>query len=118
MQSVAGELSEDVSVLQRAAQDCVDNTDGDPAAASSSQKVQACAQQIQAAIEQVQAVISAMQQELDDIQAAVVFTECNENQKRLITEYVSALKAFSGSVLWDYYQKLSPMFFEWVQQQS
>lgn len=48
----------------------------------------------------------------------IVFTECNENQKRLITEYVSALKAFSGSVLWEYYQKLSPMFFEWVQQQS
>lgn len=70
LQSVAGQLSEDVSVLQRAGQDCVDNTDGDPAAASSSQKVQACAQQIQAAIEKIQAVIQAMQQEIEEIEQA------------------------------------------------
>lgn len=70
LQTVSGQLSEDVTVLQRAGQDCVDNTEGDPAAESSSQKVQACAQQIQAAIEQVQAVIAAMQQELEEIQAA------------------------------------------------
>lgn len=75
LQSVSRELGEDVTVLQRAAQDCVDNTDGDPAAASSSQKVQACASQIQAAIEQVQAVISAMQQELEDIQTAAAKAE-------------------------------------------
>lgn len=70
LQSVAAELQEDVAVLERAGQDCVDNCEGDPAAERSAAKVNNCAQQISAAIEQVQSVIQAMQQELEEIQEA------------------------------------------------
>ena len=47
-----------------------------------------------------------------------VYTDCDERQKKLLAEYVTALKTFSGSVLWEFYMKLSPMFFEWVPQQN
>lgn len=47
----------------------------------------------------------------------IAYTECDDTQKKLLAEYVTALKTFSGPVLWEFYRKLSPMFFEWAQQQ-
>lgn len=70
LQKVSSELTEDVDVLRRAGDDCVDNTDGDPAAQASSQKVKECAQKIEAEIETVQKVIAALQEELEEIEAA------------------------------------------------
>ena len=48
----------------------------------------------------------------------LVYKDCDEGQKKLLVEYMNALKTFSGPVLWAFYNKLSPMFFEWAQQQS
>jgi hypothetical protein len=47
----------------------------------------------------------------------LVYTECDDTQKKMLAEYVTALKTISGSVLWEFYNKLSPMFFEWVKRQ-
>lgn len=66
----AGQAEEQCSVMESAGKDCVDNTDGDPAAERSSEKLQGCVGNIRGALSDVEGVISALQQELDDIREA------------------------------------------------
>ena len=70
LQTISGELSDDISVLQRAGEDCVDNTDNDPAAVSSKEKVDSCVQKLQAQLETIANVITALQEEIEAIQEA------------------------------------------------
>ncbi len=43
-----------------------------------------------------------------------VFQDCNEEQKQLLKDYLDNLFTISGEVLWDYYNRLFPSFFEWA----
>lgn len=42
------------------------------------------------------------------------FEDCNEEQKQLLKDYLDNLFIISGEILWDYYKKLFPSFFEWA----
>jgi len=43
-----------------------------------------------------------------------VFKDCNEEQQQLLKEYLDNLFTISGEILWDFYKKLFPSFFEWA----
>ena len=43
------------------------------------------------------------------------YLECNDEQKKLVQEYLVCLEIFSGPILWKFYQELFPAFFEWAQ---
>lgn len=45
------------------------------------------------------------------------YFECSDEQKMIVREYLKSLETISGSVLWGFYQKLWPSFFEWAQRQ-
>lgn len=70
LQSFISDLGESVSKMQSAGQDCVDNTENDPAAESCNAKIQECCSKVQNAAESIQGVIAALQQELAKIQEA------------------------------------------------
>ena len=70
LQTFMTEVEEQCSVLESAGSDCVDNTDGDPAAEKANAKLQKCISDIRATLETIQGIISALQQELEDIRAA------------------------------------------------
>lgn len=70
LQSFVSNIGEQCQVMTSAGADCVDNTDGDPAAEKSNAKLQDCVGKIRSASEQIQGVISALQQELEDIREA------------------------------------------------
>ena len=70
LQEFVSEVSEQCDVMSSAGADCVDNTDGDPAAEKSNAKLQECVRNIQSATESIQGIISALQQELEDIREA------------------------------------------------
>lgn len=42
------------------------------------------------------------------------YSECNDEQKKAVKEYVSCLEVFSGPVVWKFYQDLFPSFFDWA----
>lgn len=42
------------------------------------------------------------------------YSECNDEQKEAVKEYVSCLEVFSGPVVWKFYQDLFPSFFDWA----
>lgn len=70
LQRFKQEAEEQCMVMQSAGTDCVDNTDGDPAAVSANNKLQQCVGGIRAALESVQGIIMALQQELEETKAA------------------------------------------------
>ena len=70
LQKFSSEAAEQCSVMASAGQDCVDNTDGDPAAVRSNEKLQKCVSGIRGALDDIQGIIAALQQELEDIREA------------------------------------------------
>ena len=70
LQKFAAAAEEQCTVMQSAGQDCVDNTNGDPAAERSNGKLQKCVGDIRSALGSVQSIASALQQELEEIRAA------------------------------------------------
>lgn len=67
LQTYVSQVGEVCGVMESAGTDCVDNTDGDPAAAKSNEKLQKCVGKIRAATESIQGIIAALQQEIDEI---------------------------------------------------
>ncbi len=67
LQNFMSQVSENCQVMADAGQDCVDNTEGDPAAAKAAAKLQRCIGKIRGTFEQIQDIITALQRELDDI---------------------------------------------------
>ncbi len=70
LQTFLTEAGEQCDVMQAAGEDCVDNTEDDPAAAGANAKIQKCVGDIRARFEDIQSIIAALQQELEDIKAA------------------------------------------------
>lgn len=70
LQTYVSQVDEECGVLESAGSDCVDNTDGDPAASKSNEKLQQCVGKVRAATESIQKIIEALQQELEDIREA------------------------------------------------
>ena len=70
LQKFVSEAGEQCDVLRSAGEDCVDNTDNDPAAAKASAAVNKCASEIGQSLEEIQDVIKALQEELEAIREA------------------------------------------------
>lgn len=70
LQKFNRDTGEQCSVMESAGQDCVDNTDGDPAAEKSNGKLKKCVGNIRGALEDIQGIAAALQQELEDIREA------------------------------------------------
>lgn len=70
LQKFQSEMEEQCSVMESAGQDCVDNTDGDPAAERSNGRLQKCVGDIRGALKNIQGIAAALQQELEDIKEA------------------------------------------------
>lgn len=70
LQTFISNLDEQCTVMQQAGIDCVDNTDGDPAAGSANTKLQQCVGKIRENSETISGIIAALQQELEDIREA------------------------------------------------
>jgi len=70
LQKFSSDTAEQCSVMESAGKDCVDNTEGDPAAEKSNGKLQRCVGNIRNALGDIQGIAAALQQELDDIRAA------------------------------------------------
>lgn len=62
--------SEACSLLERAGQDAVDNTDGDPAAKNSNDMIKSCSSNIRSQFKNIQGIIVALQDELEAIREA------------------------------------------------
>lgn len=70
LQTYVSQVEDECGVMESAGNDCVDNTDGDPAASKSNGKLQQCVGKIRAATGSIQGIIAALQQELEDIKIA------------------------------------------------
>lgn len=70
LQNFQKSMDENCTVMEQAGTDCVDNTDGDPAAVKGNAKLCECTKKIREALENVQNIIQALQKELSDIQEA------------------------------------------------
>lgn len=70
LQAFVAQIGEQCDVMESAGNDCVDNTDGDPAAEKSNARLKQCVGNIRTATEEVQGIILALQEELEDIRAA------------------------------------------------
>lgn len=70
LQTFLSQAGEQCDVMQSAGEDCVDNTENDPAAEKASAKLQQCLSKIRDSMEAIQAVIQALQDELEDIRQA------------------------------------------------
>ena len=70
LQTYVSQVEEQCGVMESAGNDCVDNTDGDPAAEKSNAKLQQCVGKIRSSVEAIQGIIAALQQELEDIREA------------------------------------------------
>jgi phage-related protein len=67
LQSFITEGDEECTTLDNAGRDCVDNTDGDPAAEKCSARLQECTGNIRNAFQRIQGIIQALQLELERI---------------------------------------------------
>lgn len=67
LQKFIQEGSEACSLLEKAGEDAVDNTDGDPAATASSGKLQSCASKIRSEFEKIETIIVALQRQIERI---------------------------------------------------
>ena len=79
LQTFISEADEQCGVMESAGQDCIDNTDGDPAAVAANSKLQKCVGDIRKNFETIQSIISALQQELEDIRAAAAKAQALAN---------------------------------------
>ena len=70
LQTFLSQAEEQCGVMESAGNDCVANTDGDPAAEKSNERLQKCVSDIRATFETIQGIISALQEELEDIREA------------------------------------------------
>lgn len=70
LQSFINNVSDACDTMEAAGNDCVDNTDGDPAAEKSNAKLQECVSRFRGTLGTDQNVISAMQQELEAVRTA------------------------------------------------
>lgn len=70
LQNFLSQVSTQCQVMSDAGTDCVDNTEGDPAAAKAAAKLQSCIGKIRGTFEEIQSVITALQQELEQIREA------------------------------------------------
>lgn len=70
LQKFSSAAEEQCSVMESAGRDCVDNTDNDPAAVKSNEKLQGCVSGIRSALGDISSIVSALQQELEDIRVA------------------------------------------------
>ena len=70
LQNFLAELEEQCTVMETAGTDCVDNTDNDPAATKSAEKLSNVVSKIRGTFERVEGVISALQEELEEIRVA------------------------------------------------
>lgn len=70
LQTFLTQAEEQCGVMESAGNDCVDNTDGDPAAEKSNARLQKCLSDIRATFGTIQGIIAALQQELEDIREA------------------------------------------------
>ena len=70
LQSFMAETQEQCTVMISAGEDCVDNTDGDPAAEKASAKLSSCANNIMQSLEAIPSIIQALQEELEQIRIA------------------------------------------------
>lgn len=67
LQNYASQVEEECNVMEAAGEDCVDNTDGDPAAEKCSSKLQICTSNIRAATQTILAIAAALQQQMEEI---------------------------------------------------
>lgn len=70
LQNFLSQAEEQCSVMESAGNDCIDNTDGDPAAERSCAALQKCVSDIRTTFEAIQGIISALQEELENIREA------------------------------------------------
>ena len=63
-------IMEGCRVLQTAGRDCVDNTDNDPAAVTSNEKLSECINKIQGTLPQIDSIIWALNEEMEAIKEA------------------------------------------------
>lgn len=70
LQTFVSQADEQCGVMESAGNDCVDNTENDPAAEASNSKLQKCVGDIRSTFETIQGIITALQEELEDIRAA------------------------------------------------
>ena len=70
LQKFITDLDEQCTVMEQAGTDCVDNTDGDPAAEKANAKLQTCVSKIRESSENSSGIISAPQEELEEIRKA------------------------------------------------
>ena len=70
LQTFITNVSDACGDMETAGNDCVDNTDGDPAAEKSNAKLQQCVARFRGTLSTAQKVITDLQQELEDIRAA------------------------------------------------
>ena len=77
LQTYISQVEEQCGVMESAGNDCVDNTEGDPAAEKSNAKLQQCVGNIRSAIESIQAIVAALREELDEIREAAAKADQN-----------------------------------------
>ena len=70
LQNFVSQADEQCGVMESAGNDCVDNTENDPAAEASNSKLQKCVGDIRSTFETIQGIITALQEELEDTRAA------------------------------------------------
>ena len=70
LQDFISQAEEQCGVMESAGEDCVDNTEGDPAAEKANAKLQKCVANIRSTFEAIQGIIAALQAELEEIRAA------------------------------------------------
>lgn len=70
LQTFVSEAEEQCNAMESAGTDCVDNTDGDPAAEKANGKLQKCVGDIRGTFESINGIITALQEELEDIREA------------------------------------------------
>ena len=64
------QVSTHCQIMSDAGQDCIDNTEGDPAATRAAEKLEVCIGKIRGTFDQIESIISALQRELEAIREA------------------------------------------------
>ena len=70
LQSFVKDAGEQCDLMESAGNDCVDNTEDDPAATKSNERLQKCVGGIRATFDTINGIISALQEELEEIRIA------------------------------------------------
>ncbi|OUQ25830.1 hypothetical protein B5E77_10145 [Lachnoclostridium sp. An131] len=70
LQNFLSEAEEQCTVMEKAGQDCVDNTDNDPAAQKSNAALQSCIRSIRDNFEAINRIAQALSEQMEDIREA------------------------------------------------